>query len=357
MTAVGYAFIYGVSSVLLSSTFLSRPISFYAGLIACSSIIAMNYQSLYGYCLIASAMLGLTVRDAQQSFYNKDLSNVSDDTRMFSILTMLSVLLIPVFTNGVNTAITMGSKGNSEVIMLAQVVLASMLISLIRLDKNYEASSKSTKANIPFSAKIICWYSMLYNATSFPVRMIVSPLIIYGAIKAMGIDDYAIGLTGSVIGLITILATLIRLLLPNSQIDSVLVMTRYHRIGILTMMAIVAISIGLSQDFWSPKAMPWVITTGACLHLSLEVTAKLWSLGFITTLRELTFKEGNSSVYQAAYLHFMSMKNFGSSLGFLLFASFLWLFNYPLNAFITGGVAIIFVMMTSRQIRSEISPL
>lgn len=351
--ALAYAVIYGLSSLILRSRNTALLLPLWAGVITVSSVAGLIEGSFYGYTISLSAMLGLTIRDAQQSVFHARMSDLSDSPQVFSIMTILGMILIPTFTIGLNIALSFVTKGSEQIALYAQVGLSLILMTVLVKEPSMSHGPSSDNTTVPPLVRHICWYSFFYNSTSFPIRMIVSPLIIYAAIIELGYDQQAISITGAIIGFIAVLGILLRLLLPSQTTKNRVMMVRYHRIGILFMLAVFFLALGMQRHWWPSDLLPAVVMLVIVFQLGLEVTSKLWSLGFIGTLRRLTLNSnGSSQLYQVSYLYFMSMKNLGSCAGFVLAAGSYFLFSAPVTVVLTGLTGIAFVILTVHRINT-----
>lgn len=353
MTALGYAFVYGVSGILLMHRRLSEYLLLYVFVIALMGVFIIIVPDIHGYAVAVTAALTLMIRDALQSNFQSDLSKVSQSPAMFGVLVTLSLILIPILSQSINIAFSFATSANIQMAFSVQVGLAVILMVMIGRQKHREKKTESLNVQATDKAKFICWYSLLYNATSFPVRMIVTPLIVYTAAKELGYDDQAISITGSVIGFVALMAMLLRFLVKTSSLDSVTMMKRYYLAGLMTMMMMVALSISLHQGFWAQENIKLVVGAVVLLHLSLEVTGRLWSIGFSTTLRMVSHGQGGDpALYRAGFARLMMVKNIGSATGFVLFAISTAIFSNPYSIFLLGSTAMVFMLATVSGVKS-----
>ena len=352
--ALSYAVVFGLSSLILMSKKAGSFLPLWAAIIGASSVTGLMFDSFYGYAISLSAMLGLTIRDAQQSVFHARMSDLSSSPQVFSIMTILGMILIPVFTMSFNILLSFLTEGSQQIALFSQVGLALILMILLIKEPRLSRASSSEMTSIPQGVRTICRYSLFYNATSFPIRMIVGPLIIYKAILETGYSQQAISITGAIIGLIAVLGILLRFLLPSSSINNRIMMVRYHHIGIVSMILIFFLALGMQYNWWPEGSLSGMVLLIILLQLALEVTGKLWSLGFIGTLREMTLhSNGSSRTYQSSYLYFMSMKNLGSCVGFVLASGSYYFVSAPATVVLTGVMGILYVIMTINTISEQ----
>lgn len=357
LVALCYCLIFGSASLLLSSQRSAHWLPLYCLGIAGMCVLGLYRPEWAGYTLAVSCLFALTIRDGQQSTYQTRLSKVSDSARMFSILCVLSLVLLPILSFIANISFSFLTVGEVSSSLVAQMALTALLLVAVMRDRpEVTQVQHQSSLGITKPVALLCWHSTFFNATSFPIRLILVPLTIYGVFETLGYDRYAISLTGSVVGLIAMTGLLVRFLLPYREVDNYGMMKKGYAISVGLITIIALLSLSIHQGFWSPQALPVVVAIVVVCSVGVEVINKFWSIGFIGVLRELSEVgfDGDSQ-YQRNYLHFLSKKNLGAFLGFAVAAlSFAWL-GGPDLLVAMGVLAIVYLVFATPRLRQVLA--
>jgi hypothetical protein len=171
----------------------------------------------------------------------------------------------------------------------------------------------SSKIVLPLKTKLTCFLSMIYNATSFVGKRFIVPLAVAKITYDLGFEESAYTVLGAVLSLLVLLGLSLRGF-SGGRFSSRKMMYGGYFSGLCLWLFLAFI---LASSF---LGWPAAILALVCLLL-IEITAKIWTLGFVDTLR-LQAKE-NEDIIQgsteiAYFTYFMELKGYGAGVGFLV---------------------------------------
>jgi hypothetical protein len=220
---------------------------------------------------------------------------------------LLGALLMIVLLSGAGHVLEHAPWGWLAFLLIVNAcILASLMRGIIRI------KTPAARILIPGHVRAICALSVLYNATYFVGRRFVLPLAVAQMAQDLGLGEQAYASLGMVLSLLVLLGLATRSMSGRK--------TDPHQMMYAGFFSGLLLWIALSLLVLFTPGITGVIAALACLFL-IEITTKIWSLGFIDVLR-LASRDASpaslSEVELAYFGYFMEMKNYGAAIGFAI---------------------------------------
>lgn len=193
------------------------------------------------------------------------------------------------------------------------IAAASLVILTLLLQDRMPIKLATTGQHIPRAVRLTCILSMTYNATSFVGKRFLLPVAVAQMARGLGLGAESYSALGMVLSILVLLG------LATRSLSGIAADPRVMMFGGFFSGLALWLSLGI---LLTKGALGWPQAVAAmiCL-LAIEITAKLWTLGFIETLRVTASAqdEDESGGVEAAYFgYFMEMKGYGAGIGFLV---------------------------------------
>lgn len=194
---------------------------------------------------------------------------------------------------------------------LVALFCAGFLVMLLR--GGVKISGSRAGREVPQLARLYCYLSMTYNATSFVGKRFVLPLAIAQMARGLGLGADAYMSLGVVLSLLVLLGLATRGL-SGTMGDPRVMMFGGFFTG-LSLWLVLGLLLGGQSVGWMQACFSMI-----CL-LVIEISNKVWTLGFVECLRRTARQEGSedaADVELACFGFFMEVKGYGAGLGFLV---------------------------------------
>eukprot|EP00919_Chromeraceae_sp_WS-2016_P011636 GHVR01027182.1.p1 GENE.GHVR01027182.1~~GHVR01027182.1.p1 ORF type:complete len:414 (-),score=-0.61 GHVR01027182.1:14-1255(-) len=253
-------------------------------------------------CLLC--LKDLTTSSAVGDVHHAALKSKIPPMQLVTTGMLIGALLMIVFLFGSGRLLD-----GAPVAWLALISAASLTVLGAMMRKKIRIKPPVRLTHIPRRVRSICQLSMAYNATSFVGRRFILPLAIASMAVDLGFGQQAYAFVGTVLSILVLLGLASRTL-SNLDLDPLRMMFAGYFSG-LVLWVVLALLI----------AAPTTIFTACIALLSvfvIEITAKIWTLGFIETLRVESRKQGErKATSELSYFnYFMEVKSYGAALGF-----------------------------------------
>lgn len=285
----------------------------------------------YTYLLASVSGLAITSRDQiiqfhQQSMlsismqYNASFQALSTASLLFTVVlsvvfSFLLSFLIPHHT--ILWSLMIG-------IWLYSVISFYRLSSQDRLAENAELDSRDSDfsaINIPLSVTAQCAYSMILGSAYYVGKFFLLPVLVLEASARFGLEKYSFTLIATVIGIVSMLGMVGRLSLKMTEFSNLKLMKYGYRADISVWMFIF-ITGYLIAEYNITHPLPYILLLLA--FVAVELTSKLWTVGFFGVLKEQSEFYQLSTPHPKLYQRFMSQFGSFKSLGGVV--GFTWVF-------------------------------
>lgn len=178
------------------------------------------------------------------------------------------------------------------------------------------------RLDIPASIYAQCLLSFCYNAVSYFGRRLAVPLLVIEAGRRFGFSDSLFSVLGLTVGLLALLGLVSQRVKGTGGMSPRTLMFLHYFIGIVTWLMV---GLGLyAVEHFTEAALTWTLMALMVVMLGAEISSKLWSIGFMESIKLEALRYGNAcgkqtTDYQHAFLGvFLWMKNLGAGTGFIL---------------------------------------
>lgn len=226
-------------------------------------------------------------------------------TRLVSTGMLVGALLMIVVLTGSGRLL---SVAPSLWLLLIAGACAALLVLILR--RSVEIKTPAASPHLPRNIRLICTLSLLYNAVSFAGKRFIVPLAVATMARDLNLGADAYAMLGTLLSLLVLLGLSLRSIsngrfAPRSMMFS----------GFFTGLALW----GVLAHLVAAPSLTWTtaLTALVCLLL-VEITAKIWTLGFIETLRLEARSSSRPEADLAYYGYFMELKGYGAGMGFLV---------------------------------------
>lgn len=273
---------------------------------------AIGLSSVHpGLAISVAALCVMTLKDMATTNAVTDVHGAAHragipPTTLVSTGMLIGALLMIICLAGMGYLLDQSPSGW---LIFGLVVNLAMLAALMRGAIHIKAPE--AQVIIPPRVRSIVTLTLFYNATNFVGRRFVLPLAVASMAQSLGLGDQAYSSLGMILSLLVLLGFATRSL-SKRPFDPHLMMFSGFMTG-LVLWIILALAVA------SEMSLSVAALALACLFM-IEITAKVWTLGFIEVLRIEADKVGGSprSDVQLAYFgFFMEMKSYGAGLGFV----------------------------------------
>lgn len=205
------------------------------------------------------------------------------------------------------------------------LVFVAILLSKNSPNKKVDPGVDSdfgSKINIPYSVYAQCCLSFCYNGVSYFGRRLAIPLLVIEAGDRFGFSDSVFSVLGLTVGLLALLGLVSQRVKGRGTMDPRLLMFLNYFFGLA---AWLSIGLGLyAVEHFSDHTLTITLIGLIVIMLAAEVSSKLWSVGFMESIKLEAIRYGDGCQYRTTELQhaflgvFLWMKNLGAGAGFIL---------------------------------------
>lgn len=288
---------------------------------------------------LAIASLGvLTLKDmattdAMGEIHHAAEKSGIEPSRLISIGMLLGALLLMV-----------ALAGTGQILLVAPQIWIGLIATLcgalffMLLRGRIRIKSFTAPTSIPKRVRLTCALSLIYNATSFTGKRFVVPIAVAQMARELDLGADAYSTLGAILSLLVLLGLSLRGV-SFSGFSSRAMMYLGYFSGLFLWILLA----NIASSAWG--GLPGAIAALICLFL-IEITAKIWTLGFIETLRLEARNTDTASAESAYFSYFMEMKGYGAGSGFLVAIAGLWAGFPPLFPAACLGLGLGYFIMT-----------
>lgn len=256
----------------------------------------------------------------------KAISNRIELTQVTALMMMSGACLTIFFTGMIGFIIDQDIERGIEIaiVLMITLTIANTWVrnresTLIEISKTQDGEMIKRDFKAPMSIYVLCLLSSLYNATAFVGKRFIVPLLVLKSSEKLGLSDSVFTNLAMIAGFMALIS-LIKPKGVNSFSSKKLMLVNFH----IGMIFWIVMTFGF---YWiehvSKDLMIVIIGLLLLTYLVLEVTTKLWSVGFINELKVLSECDSieekyHNDTYQKYLNIYMYMKNIGSALGFFI---------------------------------------
>jgi hypothetical protein len=294
--------------------------------------------------LAIAALCVMSIKDMSTTTAVGDIHRAAEDSgqspvNLVSTGMLLGALLMIVLLALGGRLLDLAPWGWTAFLLAANVgALVAILRGVIRL------KAPAAVLPVPLSVQAICGLAVLYNATHFVGRRFVLPIAIAQLAIELGLGDQAYSALGGILSLLVLLGLATRSFSGGSTNSFTLMLAGY--------LSGLALWIMLSVILNFTAGLVSAALAVLCLFL-IEITSKVWTLGFIETLRLKARCEGNpspSSEVELTYFgYFMEVKSYGAAIGFAAALASLLIGVPTLIPMAATGLLAGFIMLAKRR--------
>ena len=182
--------------------------------------------------------------------------------------------------------------------------------------------------------------SLMYNSVSFVGLFMLVPLILIEISHHLGVENHSFKILGVLIGLMSIANLIYSLFLKNKEIQYQVMMRNNVSILCSIWITLSIVYVALKNYDINSHYVLIISIVLVALVLSIDYFSKLWSIGFLNSLRNLS--EDKDIPYEKSLYLFNIYKNLGFSFGFLLVYIFSPIINLSYIMIIISIVTIVY---------------
>ena len=188
-----------------------------------------------------------------------------------------------------------------------------------RMTSGVREGSHATAIRVPASIHGQCVLSFLYNAICYFARRLAVPLIVIEAGNRLGFSENLFAVLGIIVGLITLLSLVGQRTARAGRRSARRLMIINYFVGVVTWLALI---VGIHAMASVPERHLYYLIAGLlAVILIAEISAKLWTVGFLEDIRQQAQahgKQDDTANRHAAYLAVLIWnKNIGAGAGLL----------------------------------------
>lgn len=263
--------------------------------------------------LVLAAFGILTLKDLATTSAIGDIHRAADrigsaPTQLVSTGMLIGAILVMAALWGSGQILTVSPDTWAALVAL---FCAGFLVMLLRGGVKIRGSR--TGRDLPQVARLYCYLSMAYNATGFVGKRFVLPLAIAQMARGLGLGADAYTSLGVVLSLLVLLGLATRGI-SGTMGDPRIMMFGGFFTGLFLWLAL-GLLLGGQSAGWVQACIAMV-----CL-LVIEISSKVWTLGFVECLRRAARDAGGKDAAEtelACFGFFMEVKGYGAGLGFLV---------------------------------------
>jgi hypothetical protein len=262
---------------------------------------------------LALAALGfLTLKDLATSGAVGDVHRAAEriqmpPTRLITTGMLLGALLMIMALWGGGHLLT-----RSPDIWIGVVTVFALTVLALILRRTIGIKQAKPGVAVPRDVRLTCMLSMIYGGTNFVGKRFLLPIAVAHAALSLGLGADAYTSLGMILSLLVLLGLATRGL-SGAAADPRVMMYGGFFCG-LALWGVLAALLLVFEMSWT------IALISIVLLLVLEITSKIWTLGFIEVLRvksRETAATDTDNVELAYFGYFMELKCYGASFGFL----------------------------------------
>jgi len=302
--------------------------------------------------IVLAAIGVLTLKDLATSGAVGDVHRAADrigmpPTRLVTTGMLIGALLMIAVLWGGAQVLTF-----SPALWIGLVAAAATSVLYLLLRGSIEIRRSKSRVVIPRDVRLTCTLSMVYNAVSFVGKRFLLPIAVAHAALTLNLGPDTYTSLGLILSLLVLLGLATRGL--SGKMANPRVMMYGGFFSGLSLWGILSASIAFLEMTWG------LALFAVGLLLMIEITAKVWTLGFIEVLRLEARRPDSPDKHntELAYFgYFMEMKCYGASIGFLVAVGALLLQLSVIGPSVVLGVGLgVWVLSQTRVSNIKPSP-